>query len=1061
MTRAAGPADSFSAKLYSQPLRVYLLLGVLALAGIWSGLKLPISLFPNSAKPEIGVWINYGSSTATEFQETYGNDIEAALNAVKTSEVTVEAIKSTYWNDGVVYNVSFTWGSAPEPSRKEVDAVINSWRGRLPAESADSLSVWTQGENAGFYAASFYSDRRGLNEVYELLEAALKSRLAAVSEADQPEIWNPERKEIKVELKPDALAALGLLPRDVEYGIANALKSQRGGNVMLGTQQLVVELPRQADGLDALSQATIPTAGGRGVHLADVAQIDFAVKSSDSRIIKTSGASSVLVYAAPKAGGNVKKMAEDVQAAIDAAMKTLPPDVQYKVLVDPSRFIQAAVANVFHEVALGALLAVSVLFFFIGSFKNVATAAIEIPLSIVLAFILMKILGVNINLISLGGLALSAGMNVDGSVVVMENIFRHFGEAKGRVLGRSERLALLVTAVSEVKLPLIASTIASLVVFLPLTFTSSLSYAILGDLAKAVVFSHGFSAIVALILVPTVRYQLMSREGATTHPVSPFEPFLARVDRLYVRVLAAFIGSPLLKWGSYLGLGAVLAALIIFVLPRLPREVIGTPDSDMVNIVVKTSGNTVVKQMETQSDEVERQLLAEFGDKIDYTFTQISVNRTAILAHLRDKNEMQSVWTALEKRFTNTPVLRFFIEPWNPSELPIPHPAELRVAVRGGDLEARRDAALAINDLLEGSQSFGRVSTDPYVERAKGLTMRFDPEQWTALRQAAPRLTPGDLVDISRVASQGRRIARMSIAGRDTDVMLRYPAGLIESPEDLKSFAVGINGKVVPLGALLPFTMEERPPPVYRENLQDLFVVYGRLNKSDKLSAPQVVAKAQTLLADWQAKQPAAADAARQPVIAVEDAGKDITEAIEQLGLAIAASILLIFMVLLLQFGSVVESLLVLVAVPLGFIGVIAALALAGSTLSLNAALGVILLNGIAVNNSIIMVDFIRRLTAEGHPPRAAARVAAQKRLRPILITSLTTILGMLPIALGFGEGGRILQPLGIAVSGGLWISMGLTLLLVPALHVSYLEWKQRREARKAAAPAAMTEAAS
>jgi HAE1 family hydrophobic/amphiphilic exporter-1 len=184
------------------------------------------------------------------------------------------------------------------------------------------------------------------------------------------------------------------------------------------------------------------------------------------------------------------------------------------------------------------------------------------------------------------------------------------------------------------------------------------------------------------------------------------------------------------------------------------------------------------------------------------------------------------------------------------------------------------------------------------------------------------------------------------------------------------------------------------------------------------------------------------------PTVTFEDASKDLNDAIRQLGTAVGLSILLIFLVLLLQFGSVMEPLLVLVSVPLGFIGVLVSLFVFRSTLSLNSILGVILLNGIAVANSIILVDFIKRLVEDGKTPREAAVDAARKRLRPILITSMTTVLGMLPIALGTGEGGRILQPLGIAVSGGLWVSMGLTLFLVPAMQVSYLEWRQSRPAR-------------
>jgi HAE1 family hydrophobic/amphiphilic exporter-1 len=214
---------------------------------------------------------------------------------------------------------------------------------------------------------------------------------------------------------------------------------------------------------------------------------------------------------------------------------SFPKDIQYKVLVDPSEFIRSAVDNVFHEVFIAAALAVLVLFLFVGDLKNTATAAIEIPISMVMAFILMRMAGMNINLISLGGLALSAGMNVDASVVVMENILRYFEEKKDAFsLSWKEKVELVSKAVEEVFMPVVGSTIASLVVFIPLAFTSELTNAILGDLAKAVVFSHGLSAFVAIILVPTIRLQILSsRKTAIKEKHGPLEKPLRKLSKSF------------------------------------------------------------------------------------------------------------------------------------------------------------------------------------------------------------------------------------------------------------------------------------------------------------------------------------------------------------------------------------------------------------------------------------------------------------------------------------------------------------------------------------------------
>ena len=266
--------------------------------------------------------------------------------------------------------------------------------------------------------------------------------------------------------------------------------------------------------------------------------------------------------------------------------------------------------------------------------------------------------------------------------------------------------------------------------------------------------------------------------------------------------------------------------------------------------------------------------------------------------------------------------------------------------------------------------------------------------------------------------------------------------------DDVIAMPIAVGDKIVPFKALAKVEQTEMPPLIYRENGREKTLVFGNHNSGDDILAPVSRDKARELVEAWQSeRKPAASGSAKDlDLVAFEEENQDVKNAIGQLALALGWSIVLIFLTMVLQFGGIIEPLLVLVAIPLGFIGVLASLYLFHSSLSLNSVLGVILLNGIAVANSIILVDFIKRQHLAGLPPVEAAVTAARRRLRPILITSLTTILAMMPVALGYGEGGRILQPMGIAVSGGLWISMGLTLFIVPALHVNYLNWLKRNK---------------
>lgn len=1033
-------------KLYASPLRVYLLLGLFALAGIMCGLHLPVSLFPNSNKPTIGVWIPYGNNTPIEFLDTYGRQLEGELRGISTENLEVEKLTAEYEESSAMFRVEFKWGALPKEALQEVRTRVTAFSARMPLEMREGVGVWTNQENNGFLAISFFSDARSPDDLYELLDPLLAPRLAQVAEAEGAGLYNPARKEILLELDPLRMATLQLVPRDIERAVTTALRGFRGGSITIGTQQLAIEMPRQVGAMQEMRKIRIPTPSGGVVTLGDVAKIDSRIMETESRSFKTNGAASLILFANPRAGGNVKKMAEDIIEIVKETKLTLPRDIEYRLIVDPSGFIRHSISNLLREVIVGCLLAVCILFLFIGSLRNTITAAIEIPLSMVLAFILMKLLGMNLNLISLGGLALSAGMNIDASVVVMENIFRHFDEVKGP-LDYRRRLEIVVNAVSEVRFCVVASTIASLVVFLPLAFTSELTYAILGDLAKAVVFSHAFSAIVATILVPTVRLHLMAHEKMRKDPAqrSPIQRLIKATENAYGRTLNHFILSRKLKAAAYIGLPVLLAVLILTVLPRLPREIIGLPDTDWITLGVNTQGNTTIRQMETQTEELEARLLKKFGNRLHYTFTQIHwPNGARIMCRLKDKKDAQRFWKELENEFGNTPITKFWIGPWNPSELPIPNPPQLRIAVTGNKVEERQEVAQNLIDLLEASNLYFRISSDPNVVTKRSVVLVPNPDQWGLLESKTSRLTASDIADIARVATSGRTIENLTIDGRRTPLTMAFQKAAVTSIEDLAAFPIGLGGKIVPLKALASVERKALPPLMYREDGDDVVLIYGRLKRGEEGKADETLKKAEALVNGWKATHD---DPLTKSGTAIrfEDAQKDLNNALRQLAIAVTLSILLIFVTLIIQFGSIMNALLVLVAIPLGFVGVLASLWLFHSTLSLNSVLGIILLNGIAVANSIILVDFLKRGVDEGRPPREAAINAGRKRLRPILITSLTTICAMLPIAIGFGEGGKILQPLGIAVAGGLWVSTILTLFVVPALQVDYLSWRKKR----------------
>lgn len=1032
-------------KLYSSPFRVYLIILALAAIGIVAGTKLPISLYPNSSKPTIYVSTNYGHLNREEFIKNYGNKVEPLLQGISSDTYPIKKISTTYRKSNAKFQIEFDWGTDPLESKREVQNVMNGISSSWPKEIKDSVGVGYWSKSSGFIAISFYSEKRDIDSLYKVLEPAIVPLLSTVKDAEDPSLWNPGSKEVSIVLNPEVMTSLGLFPRHIEQALKQGLQGYVGGTVVVDTAKMSIQMPRYLNSLENLKELLVQTPSGQLVHLSEIAEINMGEATNSNKIFKTNGSKSLILFANPKTGGNVKRMAESILKIVKDAMPKLPKDIKYRVLVDPSEFIRASVDNVIHEVFLAAALAVFVLFLFVGSFKNTITAALEIPLSMVLAFILMKVFNMNLNLISLGGLALAAGMNVDASVVVMENIFRNLNDIKGP-LNFSTRLALVLRSVKEVRLPIIASTISTLVVFAPLAFTSDLTNAILGDLAKAVVYSHCFSMVIALVLVPTIRLHIMnSSKDGDLAPVSPINGFLVKLESWYERALKFFIKSKSIKIVLYFVMVGAISLLAVNVVPKLKREIIGTPDTDWMILSVNTQGNTLIKQMEETASKEEARLLEKFNKEIKYTFTQIRrPNQATIMARLKNKDDMTAVWKKMEEEFQNSPIVFYWVGPWNPAELPLPDPPHLKLIVQGGSTEDRVLLANDLRDVIREKEAFPNTWTTPNSSKQENIILTPHFKRWPLLSQMGIRFTPFDLTDLSRVATDGKGLGTVSLNGSIIPVKLSYPKGYISTKEDLEAFPIGIKERIIPLKSLATIKIEKAKSNTYKENGRELVIVNAKQKKGHEDKIKSSVAKAKVIIEDYRKNGLAKLKLKTAPLFYFQDAQKDLNEALSQLSVALLLAALLIFITLLLQFGDLIHSLIIMVAAPLGIFGGLLSLWIFDSTISLNSVLGIILLNGIAVNNSIILVDFITTLNNQGFTPLQSAIMASKKRLRPILITSLTTILGMLPIALGLGDGGKILQPLGLAVAGGLWFSMFFTLFLVPALEVFYLSWKQK-----------------
>ncbi len=1000
---------------------------LLCALGIYLVVRLPVQLYPQTQRPRVNVRIQHTGYSAVDFSRQYGDEVESQLLSIQG----IAAQEVEYRSDASDFRLTFDWEVDSDTAKADVESAMISLRSELPEEIRDNYTVrFFTGENAGFLLLGISSPSVAPRALYNLLKGSLETRLSQVEDAESVEIVNIEDREVDVRLRQEALLAYGLTISDVDTAFRTGYLPRPLGNIEDSGQDFAVRFITDTSGIYDLKDLIITERGNAVIRLADIADIEISYTLPGQALV-IGGEPAVRINATPLDGGNIRQMSRDILAILDESVQSgvLPEDTRFQLYVDPAHYINRSIRNVITAALLGAFLAMLIVLFTLGELRNTILIGISIPATLILSFILMYFFNVSLNLISLGGIALAVGMVIDPSIVVLENIHRHYMEA-GLISDRNSLRSVIVASVGEVAAPVFASTLTTILVFLPISFTAPLTNAILGDQASTVIFALVFALFISLTLIPLVAYrvhplktgsEMVKPRGLTRLSLS----FMNGLIRSYSSALRVLIRTRVRAVLVVLFSFSCLVLVVITLLPRIPREILSPPVSSRIVVFFRSTEITDrVELVEDVVPELDRRIHEAGGDSVRETFALVSGRFNIMFVDLTDAGFAEEVLGLLEKALVSDNSFYFNVDMWDPAQLPLPRTNDLQISVHGSDEKVIVQLLERIRDLVNDSDLYGRVFTDPPTGLSNHLAITARSE----VIQGFSGLSTSQLTTLLGRILRGTTSLEFEDDQDSISVSAQFPDEQLDSIEELEDFLIYTDEGIVPLKHFFDFSRGTGVAGIASENGEHIFRVYGRM--------PTGTPAAERLVYEQQIRDLAAEKIEMPPGYSMvfDNPQEELDEAINSLFLALGASVALIFLVLAMQFNSLRLPLVILVTVPLGFIGVVLSLYFFHSTLSLNSLLGNILLAGIVVNNAIIMIDFYLRMADTMEPPLEAVLKAARLRFPPILITMLTTILGMLPLAIGMGEGSNIIQPLGIAVSGGLFISTLFTLFVIPAI---------------------------
>ena len=1002
---------------------------VVVILGLISFGRLGLDMFPDLELPYISVVTTYSGVASEDIEQTVTRPLEQWVSTVSN----VKEIKSVSQEGVSILMVEFESDTNLDFAAQDVRDKIGVFEEFLPDGVSRPLVVKFNFADMPIMMYGITGENWELKRLKDYIDNEVATRLERLDGVASAMVWSPEEAEVLINVDKGKLESRGLSISQIERAVQASNINLPSGYLEENHKEYLIRTIGEFETVAEINDIVVGSGRlGEPIFLRDVAEAVETNKELRS-LTRINGAKGIGMVITKSSGANTVLVARAVKKTLERIRPTLDPSLKFVISMDFSRIIEIMSVKSANNILVGGILAMIMIFFFLRNLRPTLAIGIAIPLSVIATFLAMDLAGYTLNLITMGGLALGVGMLVDNAIVVIENIYRHLEE------GKSSHAAANA-GTSEVGTAIIASTLTTIAVFVPMVFASGVAGKLSQGMALTVAFSLISSLFVALTIIPMMASWLFKVKAGTTGTAltlgkEKFEP----VRRIYQKFLEKALARRKLVLFSILGmfvLSLLLASLLggefmpetdrsmIFLKLRMP---VGT-NLDETNRVIQYIEEEALKDPNVISNMVSVGLNEENAQDAASGFNPAGSYEAMIWSYLvtssdRDISD-KAIIESWRRSFPDLEEGKLQSIDIASASMGGSGTSPIEFSFYGRDLNQLEKIAMEVKEAISEIPGIRDVEIS-LQKRKPEILLRIRKEEAAKLG-----LTPYEISRQVQTFTIGTVVSRMFLSGEERDIRVRLKQVDRGSIEDLKQLPIVTPmGSKVYLSQLVTFEKATGAVKIDRENQV----------RKVSVNANYVDRDLSGLVADILDKSRSITENLPDGYF-YEMGGqfKDMQESFKTMFLALLLAVVLVYAVMASQFENLKFPFIIMFTIPLAFIGVVILLAVSGKNVSLPSIMGFIMLAGIVVNNGIVMVDYINQLVAAGVEKYAALVKGAVTRLRPILITALTTICGMLPMALSSTEGAEMRSPMAIALIGGLLASTFLTLFLIPVLYAMF-----------------------